>query len=118
MKKAVNEKLDATRASRFNDGKLDYTAYPVEFEEEIAKVATNGALKYALDNYKLSLNTEDHEKFQRDRMSSAIRHIVAYRKGERIDQESLDKQYQTQHLAHAAWNLLMIMYYDLNLNKT
>lgn len=105
------------RALRDNEGKLRWDLLPVEWEEELVKILTKGAVKYSPDNWKESINTQDHESFKQDRMASAMRHIAAYRKGEVFDKENL-LDVKTTHLGHAAWNLLAIMYYDMNVLKS
>ncbi len=96
------------KAQRDNDGKLRYDLLPLEWEEELVKILTFGAQKYAPDNWKLSMNTEDHEQFMKDRYESARRHSQARRKGQILDPAS-----GLPHLAHVAWNALAMMSYDL-----
>ena len=85
---------------------------PWEWEEVLGSIFTFGAQKYAAHNWKKSLNTEDHDQLKEDRLGSAKRHILAYQKGEKLDLES-----GQPHLGHAAWNLLCVMWYDLNERK-
>lgn len=64
-----------------DEGKLRYDLMDVDFEEEMAKVLTEGAKKYAPNNWK---NVED----AKERYYAALRrHTAAYRKGELINEE-------------------------------
>jgi hypothetical protein len=110
--------MDEIKALRFNAGKLRWELLPVEWQEELVKVFSKGAVKYKPDNWKNSIGTEDSTQFKQDRLGSALRHIAAYRKGELLDSEVVEgaEHIPTYHLAHAAWNLLAILYYDLKDN--
>jgi len=107
--------MSEKKALRFNAGKLRWELLPVEWQEELVKVFTKGAIKYEANNWQRSIGTDDAEQFKQDRIGSALRHIAAYRKGERVDPEVVvgAEGIPTYHLAHAAWNLLAILYYDL-----
>lgn len=107
--------MSEKKALRFNAGKLRWELLPVEWQEELVKVFTKGAVKYQAENWKNSIGTEDSHQFKQDRLGSALRHIAAYRKGEHIDPETVAgaEEIPTHHLAHAAWNLLAILYYDI-----
>ncbi len=107
--------MSEIKALRFNAGKLRWELLPVEWQEELVKVFTKGAVKYKPENWKKSIGTEDSEQFKIDRMGSALRHIAAYRKGEQLDTEVIEgtEAIQTYHLAHAAWNLLALLYYEI-----
>lgn len=112
--------MSETKALRFNAGKLRWELLPVEWQEELVKVFTKGAVKYEANNWQKSIGTPDAEQFKQDRMGSALRHIAAYRKGENEDKEVVEgvEGIQTYHLAHAAWNLLAVLYYELgNTNR-
>jgi len=72
--------------------------------EKIAEVLTFGAKKYSDDNWK-------NVKPFKSRYNAAIqRHLTAYRKGEKIDQDS-----GLTHLAHAATCLHFLMWGEDNL---
>ena len=62
---------------------------------------TYGANKYAPDSWR---HIEDAVNRY---YASLRRHINAYRKGEKIDPES-----GLSHLAHAACNIMFLMYFD------
>lgn len=86
--------------------KLRYDLMPVEVEEEIVKVLTYGAKKYAENNWKYV------ERFE-DRYYAALRrHIAAWRKGEKIDPES-----GLHHLAHAACCITFLLSKEIEDDK-
>ena len=94
--------LPVDKVGRKDDAaKLRYDLVPPIALELIAEVLTYGAKKYAPENWR---NVEEPE---RRYIAAAMRHIEAYRKGERIDQES-----GHPHLAHAACCLMFIMEVD------
>lgn len=76
-----------------------YSLLPVEPIEEVVKVLTIGAKKYADDNWK---NVEPYA----DRYySAALRHIQSWRKGEIKDRET-----RLHHIAHAVCCLIFILW--------
>jgi hypothetical protein len=69
---------------------------------EVGKVGTFGATKYAPDNWKLVDNGKE-------RYSSAmLRHYFEDRLGNIYDEES-----GLLHLAHAAWNSLVVLSFEI-----
>jgi len=94
--------------TRYNKGKIMYQLVPWEWLEVLAKIFTMGAMKYAPNNWKLSLNTNDHDDAVEERLGSAWRHLIARLKGEVLDPESGEP-----HLGHTAWNILFVMWYDM-----
>lgn len=86
---------------RFNAGKTRYGLIPESWTRALAEVMTRGAVKYAPNNWKRGMDPA----FMLD---SLQRHLAAYRRGEKYDPES-----GNHHLAHAAWNALALMTYDL-----
>lgn len=81
--------------------KIDLTMFPWESLEEIAKVLMNGAKKYGRDNWK---KCDDRNTY----VKALLRHQFSYFKGEKKDPDT-----KLQHLAHAACNLLFLIYWDL-----
>jgi len=102
-----------TRALRLDDGKLRYDLIPREWEEELAKILTLGASKYADDNWKASIGKPESEMWRRRCLASLRRHLAAWQGGEHKDGELKT----TRHLAHVAWNALAIMTYDIGEGK-
>jgi len=88
-----------TGSLRYNTGKPKMSLVTPEFILGMAKVLTKGAEKYGERNWELGNKTSVP-------YDSAMRHILAWRSGEDIDQES-----QCDHLFHGAVNLLMAWYY-------
>lgn len=83
-------------------GKTRWDLVPVLAEEEIARVLTYGAGKYAADNWR---NVPEPVR----RYYSAMRrHVQAWRRGEMLDPET-----GLHHLAHAATCLVFLVEMDL-----
>lgn len=95
-------KIDFSKlGNKYDSDKLRFDLIIPEFEEEIAKVLTMGAKKYAADSWRRVPEAKD-------RYYAALRrHISAWRKGEVLDTES-----GLQHLAHAACNIMFLMYIE------
>lgn len=85
------------------DGKPRWELIPLDAVEEIVKVYTMGAEKYAPNAWKDIPDAYDRYK------AALLRHITAYDKGERFDKES-----GLSHLAHAAWNAIAILWLDMH----
>ena len=85
---------------KYDDDKERYDLIVYEFIEQMAKVMTKGAYKYAPWNW-ITLD--------KARIVAALqRHNAAYMMKETIDMES-----QCSHLAHIACNAMMLYYKDL-----
>lgn len=105
---------DASVAMRFNANKVRYDLIPHEWEEQLAKLLTAGALKYDDDNYKKSIGKPESAHFRKGCLASARRHLAAWQRGEMIDKELLEKSgYKIHHLTQASWNLLVLLLYDM-----
>ena len=95
---------EPTEGLKFDSGKLRPGLFPVECFEEISKVLTYGANKYAPDNWK---------KVAPDRYIDAMwRHYIAWRTGEERDSES-----GLSHAAHFATNAVFLLYFELEKQK-
>ena len=86
---------------KFDNQKPQWSLVPSTAMEEIVDVLTYGANKYSPDNWKY-VDNHDTRYF-----NAAMRHIWAWRQGERFDEES-----HKSHLAHAACCLLFLMAFD------
>ena len=95
------EKVKVEIGRKDDKGKTRFDLVDTEFEEAVAEVLTYGANKYAPDSWR---HIEDAVNRY---YASLRRHINAYRKGEKIDPES-----GLSHLAHAACNIMFLMYFD------
>lgn len=100
MENILNYKK-TTEARKDDKGKARYDLVLPEFEEGVAEVLTFGADKYEENSWQ---KIDDRE----NRYYAALRrHIAAWRKGEELDPES-----GLPHLAHAACNIMFLMYKD------
>lgn len=87
------------KATRYNAGKPRIGLVPPQIIEGLGHVLTFGAEKYDDDNWKKGLSDENC-------MSSCMRHLMQFQRGEIYDSES-----GIHHLAHAACNLAFILYF-------
>jgi len=104
MMQTLNQQSSNSNVGKKNDdGKLRFDLLLPSFEEDVAEVLTYGAEKYGANNWQ---KVED----AKNRYYAALRrHLNAWRQGEVSDSESgLD------HLAHAAANIMFLMYFEGN----
>ena len=99
----INEvRIVATDGVKYDGNKLLWGLLPLEAVQEIVRVLTFGAKKYAKDNWKYVVDA-------RERYYDAMqRHIIAWKLGERADKET-----GIHPLAHAGCCLLFILWLDL-----
>ena len=83
-------------------GKLRYDLLPVQPLEDVVKVLTFGARKYADNNWQLV--PEAKARYT----AALMRHFELWRKGELLDLDS-----HLPHLAHVACNALFLAWFDL-----
>jgi hypothetical protein len=88
----------ATIGRKDDAGKPRFDLMPPAAERKIAEVLAYGARKYAPENWRKVANPEARY------LAAALRHINAWRNGERRDKES-----GLSHLAHAATSLMFVM---------
>jgi len=74
-----------------------------EFIEGLGRILSFGAEKYEKNNWQKGNSEEDRARY----VGALLRHIMAYRKGEKIDPETGET-----HLYHAACNLMFLDYFD------
>ena len=84
---------------RFNDGKLRYDLLEPYAVEQLAKIFTMGAKKYAPNNWLKGMPWMDV-------IASLERHLAEFKKGVDFDEES-----KLLHMAHVAWNAMAIVSY-------
>ena len=72
-----------------------------EFIEKVGEVLTFGANKYAPNNWQGVEDAEDRY------YAAAMRHLLAWRKGEKLDEES-----GINHLAHVATNMMFLLHFE------
>lgn len=87
---------------KFDSNKPRMDLIEPEFLEGVAKVLTHGASKYAQDSWKTDVSEP-----QRRYYAAALRHLMAWKRGEKTDPES-----GLSHLHHAACNLMFLGYFD------
>ena len=83
---------------KHDNGKPEFRLIPQVALEEVAKVMSYGAKKYAPDNWRKV--PTGHDRY----MDAALRHINAHLRGDVGDEES-----GLPHLAHAVCSLMMAM---------
>lgn len=88
------------------DHKERWDLLPLPLIEEVVKVYTFGAGKYAENSWQ---NLPDGYRRYK---AALLRHIVASEKGEANDPES-----GLNHLAHAAWNAIAMLHFKLKEQK-
>lgn len=84
---------------RFNEGKIRYDLMEPFATQELARVFTEGAKKYAEHNWLKGMKWSKV-------LASLKRHIAAFESGEDFDSET-----GCYHMAQAAWNALAIVSY-------
>ena len=92
--------LDQKLAIKKDSDKPKYSLLSPYGLEELAKVATFGATKYAPHNWRKGF---DYSRL----LDASMRHILEYQKGNKMDDES-----KLPHLAHAMWNLMALLEQD------
>lgn len=103
-----NEKIEGLK---LDQGKLRYDLLPFGAVDQLVRVLTYGAEKYAPNNWRLVENPIERYK------AATLRHLSLYMQGEEVDKES-----GISHLAHAATNVIFLMEFekekfDMKLNE-
>lgn len=88
---------------KYDQDKPQWTLVPFKAFDEVVKVLTIGAKKYAPDNWKKVPNARQRY------IDAAFRHMSAYAGGEKLDAET-----GKSHLAHAMCCFLFLMAFDLD----
>lgn len=86
---------------KFDEKKLRWDLLPFREVEQVVKILTFGAEKYADDNWK---HIPD---LQKRYFAAAMRHLSAWIQGEKLDKES-----GQNHLSHAACCILFTLWKD------
>jgi hypothetical protein len=89
------------KGAKHDTGKPQWHLLPWRAVEAVVKVLDHGALKYAPDNWRKV------DRWRERYLSATMRHLVAWRCGERDDPES-----GLPHLAHAACCVLFLLALD------
>ena len=99
MGKISDLKAKLKEGQKHDQDKLRWDLLPVEEIEEIVKVLTYGVKKYEANSWQLVPNAIERY------YAALLRHIVDWRKGEDLDEES-----KLKHLSHAATNIIFLLY--------
>ena len=96
---------------KLDQGKSRYDLLPFGAVDQLVRVLTYGAEKYAPNNWRLVENPIERYK------AATLRHLSLYMQGEEVDKES-----GISHLAHAATNVIFLMEFekekfDMKLNE-
>jgi len=92
---------------KFDTGKLRWDLLPIECVEDVVKVLTMGAAKYADNNWQQVENA--NERYY----AALLRHLSQWRKGEVTDQES-----GLPHLAHVLCNVIFLQWLEKQRQQT
>lgn len=108
---AAAERLDQQEAQstvevdnkglRYDDGKPEYHLLPMDGLQELGKVFTVGARKYAPRNWEKGMAWSRC-------YNSLMRHLFAFWNGEAKDPET-----GLHHMAHATWNAMALLVYSI-----
>lgn len=93
--------IDKPEGLKYDGGKPEYGLLPPVALEEIAKVLTVGAKKYARENWRY---VDDAPRRYFDALQ---RHVWAWKRGEHLDPET-----GLSHLAHAGCCLMFLLELD------
>ena len=96
-------KCTKTEGAKHDQTKPKWDLLPWRQVGKVVDVLTFGADKYAPRNWELVQSPKERY------FAAAMRHLVAWKEGERRDPES-----KLSHLAHAACCLLFLMWFDDN----
>ena len=87
----------------FLDDKPRWDLLPLQEIEDLVKVYTAGAKKYAPNSWQKLDNGYQRYK------AALFRHLLAYEKGEKIDPDT-----KCMHLAQVVWNAVAMLWFDKN----
>ena len=101
------EKINKKESPKYDEGKRDYTLLPINELEQVLDVLEFGAIKYSPNAWQgVDKGLERYKK-------AMLRHMMSYLKGEYTDSES-----GLSHLSHLATNVLFIMWFENNKEKS
>lgn len=87
---------------KHDNGKPEYNLVPPEFNLVVAQIITMGKEMYGKENWKKCKDTDRY-------VNALMRHLEAYRGGEKIDPES-----GMSHLGHIGCNAAFLYWFDVN----
>lgn len=91
-----------TTGKKDDEGKIRLELIEPSFIEEVGQVLTFGANKYGANNWQKVENAKDRY------YAAALRHLLAWRKGEKQDESGCS------HLAHVATNMMFLRWLEEN----
>lgn len=93
---------------KYDHDKPRWGLLPYDQLDDVVKILTFGAEKYADDNWKIVENAEERY------FDAMLRHISEYRKAKETNNDNLkyDSESELNHLAHVICNALFLMYFD------
>lgn len=106
---AKQKKSNPQYGKRYDKGKIDLTQLSPLVQELESRIFMFGEVKYERDNWKFFKKTEKEARLEFEK--SLKRHMLAYTKGQFIDEES-----KQPHLSAVIWNtarLLDLHYYGM-----
>lgn len=92
-----------TTGKKDDEGKIRLELIEPSFIEEVGQVLTFGANKYGANNWQKVENAKDRY------YAAALRHLLAWRKGESTDEDS-----GLSHLDHVATNMMFLRWLEEN----
>jgi hypothetical protein len=92
-----------TEGRKDDQGKLQWSLLPVKPVEAVLRVLMFGAKKYTPGNWMRVENAEERY------FDAALRHLMAWRAGEKRDPES-----GQPHLAHAGCCILFMLWFEIH----
>jgi len=93
---------DEETGAKFDTGKPDYSILEKSFLDSVSYVLMHGEKKYGRDNWKKGL------EFNR-LFAACCRHLFQYK-----DESKTDSESGLNHLAHAACNIMFMIYLEKN----
>jgi hypothetical protein len=97
----AHDRANAAMGLRYDQGKVRLDLIPPEWTWALGQVMTKGAEKYAPRNWEKGMAWTKM-------IGCLSRHLIRFICGEKYDRET-----GCHHLAHAAWNALALMSYDI-----
>lgn len=101
MEKIIEDLQKRSEGRKDDQGKDRWDLLPWKEMEDVVKVITKGAEKYAENNWKLV------DKAPARYFAATMRHLSSWKTGNRLDPET-----GISHLAHAVCDILFLMYFD------
>jgi hypothetical protein len=96
---------DFPNGVKYDDKKIQMELLPLRELQEVARVLTYGAKKYAPDNWKKVANAKERYT------GALLRHLTEYREGNVFDHETCPDP--LRHIAQVACNALFLLYFEL-----